>query len=71
MSEERQVGILKWLNPTKYFGFNGGEDSEDVFVHFSALEMEGYQRLVENQRGEFSVDQEPKGLQACKGIPIE
>jgi CspA family cold shock protein len=71
MSEERQVGIVRLINATKGFGFIGREDGENVYIHFSSLEMEGYQRLVENQRGEFSVDQGPKGLQACKGIPIE
>jgi cold shock protein len=64
MSEERFVGTVKWFNATKGFGFIGREDGEDVFVHFSAIEMEGYKRLEENQKVEFSVEQGPKGLQA-------
>jgi cold shock protein len=64
MSEERFVGTVKWFNSTKGFGFIGREGGEDVFVHFSAIEMEGYKRLEENQKVEFSVEQGPKGLQA-------
>jgi CspA family cold shock protein len=66
MSEERFVGTVKWFNATKGFGFIGREGGEDVFVHFSAIEMEGYKRLDENQKVEFSVEQGPKGLQATK-----
>jgi cold shock protein len=70
MSEERFVGTVKWFNATKGFGFIGREDGEDVFVHFSAIEMEGYKRLEENQKVEFSVEQGPKGLQATNVKPI-
>ena len=71
MSEERYVGIVKWFNATKGFGFIGRESGEDVFVHFSALQMEGYKRLEENQKVEFSIEEGPKGLQASNVIPIE
>ena len=71
MSEERYVGIVKWFNATKGFGFIGRESGEDVFVHFSALQMEGYKRLEENQKVEFSIEQGPKGLQASNVVPIE
>jgi cold shock protein len=71
MSEERYVGTVKWFNATKGFGFIGREDGEDVFVHFSAINMEGYKRLEENQKVEFSVEQGPKGLQAANVVPIE
>jgi CspA family cold shock protein len=71
MSEERFVGTVKWFNATKGFGFIGREDGEDVFVHFSAIEMEGYKRLEENQKVEFSVEQGPKGLQATNVKPIQ
>ena len=70
MSEERFVGTVKWLNATKGFGFIGREGGEDVFVHFSAIQMEGYKRLEENQKVEFSVEQGPKGLQATNVIPV-
>jgi cold shock protein len=71
MSEERYVGTVKWFNATKGFGFIGREGGEDVFVHFSALQMEGYKRLEENQKVEFSIEQGPKGLQASNVVPIE
>jgi CspA family cold shock protein len=70
MSDERFVGTVKWFNATKGYGFIGRESGEDVFVHFSALQMEGYKRLEENQRVEFSVEQGPKGLQASNVVPL-
>ena len=70
MSDERFVGTVKWFNATKGFGFIGREGGEDVFVHFSSIQMEGYKRLEENQKVEFSVEQGPKGLQAANVIPI-
>jgi CspA family cold shock protein len=60
-------GTVKWFNPDKGFGFisvDGG--SEDVFVHFSAIESSGFRSLDENQRVEFEVTQGPKGPQAEK-----
>jgi cold shock protein len=71
MSEERFVGTVKWFNATKGFGFIGREGGEDVFVHFSAINMEGYKRLEENQKVEFSVEQGPKGLQATNVTLIQ
>ncbi len=70
MSEERFVGTVKWFNATKGFGFIGRDGGEDVFVHFSAIQMEGYKRLEENQKVEFSVEQGPKGLKATNVTPI-
>jgi len=71
MSEERFVGTVKWFNTTKGYGFIGRESGEDVFVHFSSIQMEGYKRLEENQKVEFSVEQGPKGLQAANVVPLE
>jgi len=53
--EDRFVGTVKWFNTTKGYGFIGREDGEDVFVHFSVIQMEGYKRLEENQKVEFSI----------------
>lgn len=60
------TGTTKWFNASKGFGFiaqDGG--GADVFVHHSALEMDGYRELAEGQRVEFSVEQGPKGPQAA------
>jgi len=67
---ERFVGTIKWFNPTKGYGFIGREDGEDVFVHFSAITMEGYKCLEQNQKVEFSIEDGPKGLQAVNVIPL-
>jgi cold shock protein len=67
---DRLMGTVKWFNATKGYGFIGRDEGEDVFVHFSAVEMEGYRRLKEGQKVEFSVEQGPKGLQAANVIPI-
>jgi len=67
---DRLMGTVKWFNATKGYGFIGREDGEDVFVHFSAVEMEGYRRLKEGQKVEFSVEQGPKGLQAANVVPL-
>jgi len=68
---ERFTGTVKWFNPAKGYGFIGREDGEDVFVHFSAIEMEGYRQLKEGQKVEFSIENGPKGLQAAQVIPIQ
>jgi CspA family cold shock protein len=67
---ERIVGTVKWFNATKGYGFIGRETGDDVFVHFSAIQMEGYKRLEPNQKVEFTVEEGPKGLQAAEVIPV-
>jgi len=61
---ERETGTVKWFNDAKGYGFISREVGEDVFVHHSAIEGEGFHSLQENQRVEFTVEQGPKGLQA-------
>lgn len=68
---ERFVGTVKWFNPAKGYGFIGREDGEDVFVHFSAIDMTGYKQLKEGQKVEFSIETGSKGLQAAEVIPVE
>jgi len=55
---------VKWFNASKGFGFIARASGEDVFVHFSAIQSEGYKSLNEGQAVEFEVRQGPKGLQA-------
>lgn len=67
---ERFVGTVKWFNPAKGYGFIGRDDGEDVFVHFSAIQMDGYRVLKEGQKVEFEVEKGPKGLQAANVTSI-
>ena len=60
----RETGVVKWFNAAKGFGFIQRENGEDVFVHFSAIQTNGYRTLDEGARVSFSVKQGPKGLQA-------
>ena len=62
----REIGTVKWFNDTKGYGFIAREDAEDVFVHHTAIQGEGYKSLDEGQRVEFAVEQGPKGLQAAQ-----
>ncbi len=66
--EERLTGTVKWFNAAKGYGFIGREDGEDVFVHFSAVQMDGYRRLNKGQVVEFSIENGPKGLQAANVV---
>ena len=58
-------GTVKWFNEAKGFGFITQEGGEDVFVHFSAIQGEGFKTLAEGERLEFDVTRGPKGLQAA------
>jgi CspA family cold shock protein len=60
----REQDVVKWFNASKGFGFIQRQSGEDVFVHFSAIQMDGYKSLNEGQLVEFEVRQGPKGLQA-------
>ena len=60
----REKGVVKWFNPAKGYGFIQRSTGEDVFVHYSAIQMEGYRSLDQGIEVEFDVKQGPKGLQA-------
>ena len=68
--ETEQQGTVKWFSDAKGFGFISREQGEDVFVHFSAIEGEGFRTLREGQQVQFNVEQGPKGLQAVRVRPI-
>ena len=57
-------GTVKWFNNEKGYGFIAVDGGQDVFVHYSAIQSDGYRSLEENQRVEFDVVQGPKGPQA-------
>ena len=63
-------GTVKWFSNEKGYGFIEREQGEDVFVHFSAIGMEGYKTLTEGQRVEFDIVQGQKGLQAANVVAI-
>jgi cold shock protein len=61
---ERIIGTVKWFNGSKGYGFIERQGGEDVFVHYTAIQSEGFRNLTEGQRVEFSIERGPKGLQA-------
>ncbi len=60
----RTIGTVKWFNGGKGYGFIAVEGGDDVFVHFSAIQGDGFRNLEEGQQVELTVEQGPKGLQA-------
>jgi cold shock protein len=67
---ERIVGTVKWFNAEKGYGFISRDGGPDVFVHYSAIQSEGFRKLVEGQKVEFTVEQGPKGPQAANVMPV-
>jgi len=67
---EKETGTVKWFNDAKGFGFISRESGDDVFVHHTAIQMEGFKTLREEQQVEFSVEQGDKGLQAVDVRPL-
>jgi CspA family cold shock protein len=68
MSEQRETGTVKWFNDAKGFGFISRPNGPDVFVHFRAIEGNGFKSLKEGDKVMFEVVQGQKGLQADKVI---
>jgi cold shock CspA family protein len=67
----RISGKVKWWNSTKGYGFLEQPNGPDVFVHFSALNMEGFRDLTDGQDVEFSIEKGPKGDMASNVVPID
>lgn len=67
---ERIIGTVKWFNASKGYGFIARDGGEDVFVHFSAIQGEGYRNLNEGQKVEFTIEKGPKGLQAANVVAL-
>ena len=65
------VGRVKWFNDAKGYGFIERDDGEDVFIHFSAIQGEGFRSLTEGQEVSFEIVEGPKGLQAADVSKVE
>ena len=69
----RTTGTVKWFSRVKGYGFiqPDAEGSDDVFVHFSAVQMEGFKKLDEGDRVEFAIEDTPKGPQAAGVVRLD
>lgn len=63
-------GTIKWFNSKKGFGFIEQETGDDVFVHYSAIEMSGFKTLSEGERVQFEVEENDKGLSAKRVLKV-
>lgn len=67
---ERVLGTVKWFNNAKGYGFIQPQEGPDVFVHFSAIQSDGYRSLEEGEQVEFAIEQSPKGPQAVNVVKL-
>jgi len=67
---DRIRGTVKWFSAVKGYGFIEREGGEDVFVHFSAIQDDGYRKLAEGQSVEFTLEEDPKGLRAANVVAL-
>lgn len=68
---EKEKGKVKWFNNAKGYGFIERAQGEDIFVHYSAIQCDGYRTLKDGQAVEFTVSQGAKGLQAEDVVPVD
>lgn len=62
------TGTVKWFNPDKGYGFIAQEEGADVFVHYSAIQMEGFRALAEGDRVEFNIEKDVHGRRQAAGV---
>lgn len=67
----KYTGTVKWFNESKGFGFIARENESDVFVHFSAIQGEGFKTLREGEKVEFDIVDSPKGPQAANVVKVK
>ena len=67
---DRILGTVKWFNGSKGYGFLAREGGADVFVHFSAIQGDGFKNLEEGQKVEFTVEKGPQGPQATNVVVV-
>jgi CspA family cold shock protein len=67
---DRITGTVKWFNSAKGYGFIAREGGKDVFVHFSAIQADGYRSLSEGDQVEFAIEDSPKGPQAVSVVKL-
>lgn len=65
-----ETGTVKWFNSSKGYGFITRDEGSDVFVHYKAIQADGYKTLEEGDQVQFEVEQGPKGLQATNVTKI-
>ena len=63
-------GTVKWFNSEKGYGFITGEDGEDVFVHFSAIQIDGFKTLNEGQKVSFETEADPKNASKLRAVNV-
>lgn len=63
-------GIIKWFNNEKGYGFINGTENEDIFVHYTSINQDGYKTLSEGQEVEYKLIKTDKGLQAIDVTPV-
>ena len=67
---ERETGTVKWFNDAKGFGFISRENGEDVFVHFRAIQMQGFKSLKEGQKVTYEIQTQKDGRQSAENLAV-